>query len=865
MQSTKTIIMTSFSKKQLLLESSSLVKQKKYKEAFDIFKGLSLDLFIDYILFNNPGKNSKTLGLTGPLNNKEAARFFWQEYLPNDLDFVDSLLTHDCVHELFKNYFKQNQPSKKLLDFLAKKHPHKLIELIRLNEAFLSSVHYQSFSFMEKHQEPYLKKHYQVFTLLKTAIENLEKDLLSHSTIIKEADFWNLFVKLTFYLEKKVFLSETFELIEIGAGCIVQMLKWNLHLSENGPKPISEDGFVVLQLAELEKVKQNEEQYFNCPLIKAFDKTLDYHYTKANIVQSYCYNLNIEPIETVYKSLELDFTNYQEEYTFRINGLIYNYIWLEYRLLGEKELIELIYQGEFTVRGVSEIDKEINYQMSIEKFACLIMMDEMRIGKIPIPENIAIDKNELFTFIFPFSFWAKARRNVLLKTNYLNWYEYLINTVAFYLHNGVPVMPIRADNKDTLFQLAKDSGTKQISYENIIPLFSIKLEKGNKKVFSPTEKLEDVFQKPVLEINNLYFSMTAILEYYHPTTALYRFFTETYHDNRTVTIKQENTELEQNLALRIKKLGIEKVIYSCEFGKTDTEESTQGDIDIAFEHKGQLYLIEIKRTKYRLNPKERWLEKNNVINKAAKQLNKTETFIKENPSFLKEKLGTLNIFTPGVSIKKFICTSSPEYRGEIVDGCEVISLQEFLLALFYIETSVSSATEKTEQFISFFKFGFFSLQLTQEELEIKRIPLFCPDEATAKEFMSSFNKGIEHSNKQENALAIKYLKDCLDIDPEDSTVLGALANVYADMGNYQEALIYFNKGLEITPGDYLLLTNKAMMYIELGKPLEYFKIMVNVMKMYKTGIFYLQELFSQMIQERKLTEPEIREISLLLT
>ncbi|MCD6163028.1 MAG: tetratricopeptide repeat protein [candidate division Zixibacteria bacterium] len=78
---------------------------------------------------------------------------------------------------------------------------------------------------------------------------------------------------------------------------------------------------------------------------------------------------------------------------------------------------------------------------------------------------------------------------------------------------------------------------------------------------------------------------------------------------------------------------------------------------------------------------------------------------------------------------------------------------------------------------------------------------------------------------------ISYLQDSLRQDSANIEIIIRIANGYFDLDQYQSAIEYYEKALEIQPDRPLVLTDCAIMYYHLGKndtALEYLNKAINL-------------------------------------
>ncbi len=71
-----------------------------------------------------------------------------------------------------------------------------------------------------------------------------------------------------------------------------------------------------------------------------------------------------------------------------------------------------------------------------------------------------------------------------------------------------------------------------------------------------------------------------------------------------------------------------------------------------------------------------------------------------------------------------------------------------------------------------------------------------------------------HSNKKDKA--IRLLKQCQALSPDDLDVYGSLGNSYADIGDYENSFKSFKQALDIVPNEPYILRNYIMALLEDG-------------------------------------------------
>jgi tetratricopeptide (TPR) repeat protein len=64
---------------------------------------------------------------------------------------------------------------------------------------------------------------------------------------------------------------------------------------------------------------------------------------------------------------------------------------------------------------------------------------------------------------------------------------------------------------------------------------------------------------------------------------------------------------------------------------------------------------------------------------------------------------------------------------------------------------------------------------------------------------------------KEHKIAIPLYEKCLQIDPESSSALINLATCYAELGNYESAIMGYKAALDLSPGDSTIIRNLLIM------------------------------------------------------
>lgn len=88
------------------------------------------------------------------------------------------------------------------------------------------------------------------------------------------------------------------------------------------------------------------------------------------------------------------------------------------------------------------------------------------------------------------------------------------------------------------------------------------------------------------------------------------------------------------------------------------------------------------------------------------------------------------------------------------------------------------------------------------------------------EVQALFDVGNKLSEEGKNEEAIEQYKKALEKDPEQTNIMGNMAESYKKLGKYQEALDLYKKAITINPNDAVLYTNMGVVLDKLGKSAE---------------------------------------------
>ncbi len=316
------------------------------------------------------------------------------------------------------------------------------------------------------------------------------------------------------------------------------------------------------------------------------------------LLSTYCYNMNVKPIIKANGDLYLS-ESPKDYYRWKLDGCRYDINRKAYSEFGKerKENALVLLLNDLCLDRIIWKEKEVDTTKVFQPVADLSMQKydayEKRVGLIKFTMEV-LDKTKTWREFYKEI--EKAKKDEEFR-------------------------PCIVVTKSSLFQLAKENDIHEDMLEHYEKLFyDCFCSKFDDKDFARFKKRSyNVMSKPFLEVcPNVYFlptlffanndwfygSAEKIIEMYDSVDEKYR--------------KESTDRMEDLLSNLFKRHGFNT---TCNH---DGDQRKRGDVDITVEYKDTALLIQLKRTKFRPNLSEQYLEIENTDNKAARQLNNYE-------------------------------------------------------------------------------------------------------------------------------------------------------------------------------------------------------------------------------------------------
>ncbi len=312
---------------------------------------------------------------------------------------------------------------------------------------------------------------------------------------------------------------------------------------------------------------------------------------------------------------------------------------------------------------------------------------------------------------------------------------------------------------------------------------------------------------PVINIGDTYFTMNVFQKYNHQMFTLNKLLLSS-EDNTSQNKASKN--MEDDLAMRFKEKGWNS--------KSETEltispnkrylNGDEGDVDVYLEDDTAQILIQFKRNILRTELNEINAEKASD-KKAIKQLNDALVTFQSNPSKypLKHPLQE--------NVKKWVISTSHEWIGMIDEDVRKVNYFDVLELINRLDIkTVKELIKAVEDDI-----------MLKEYVKMDPLSIFEPkdyvlDPDISKkndENIGKYNKALELNRKNQKKEALKLLNNCLKNTPKDPLIHSEIANIYADLKQWNDANNHFEKALEILPRDPWINRNYGVTQIQQGK------------------------------------------------
>jgi tetratricopeptide (TPR) repeat protein len=799
-------------KKEIRKEAKNYFSDKDYRKVIQTIWQLGLD---DFITFGLKNKWFNEVELLNEICNTSKEFQLLFKYYRSD--------------EVLYQYFNSTNRSEKFEKKIALEFPELFIKAVRVNQVFTKTDRFDSLLLINLPKEH--RVHQDVWKHLNAIDSNLWGSINNKIEKLSGYSLAQILNELVVWLENKRFSNkELFENQHLGT---VYSFFIKLYLSKyllNQKEDLTSESFTLFFLKNIDK--QTSEKLSD--LLETISKWVNFN---DSILSAYSFDLDIQP------SIENGIIHFirhpQEYYKWKLDGIRYNLNRLNYFFKGI-EFVEYLTdkEGMQIPKGSKPQDEDGNYQLAIQQWQLTTFLDDLKLNSF-VFKGKEIKSQLLFQPLLTYSKNRNIRYEQGLQKHVdssKNWIESFIKLTKDSIQNNFlennPFFLMSKEEYIALNNIALQQLPKNSS-EEIINLFSFNANPNS--TFNRFNIGYNVWHKPFMQFGDYLFCPMMFLANNDWFYGFAQAGLENLNKRQSIKVRKETaTEMEIHLGDKLKSKN-----WNVKVIDTDFNGNFKGDVDIIVSDRNYELLIQLKRTKFRLDLKEAYYESINTDRKASKQLNDAKKFLERDNDII--KLGN--------KIHKWIVTTSFESVLTEINSCLKINYFDLLQALLnpdiksieqlisYIENDsgiknwlqVLNSKEIPNELKSGIVEAGLPLQLSEPKMY--RQVLFA-DDSSFVEYHNKYNKALELDNKGNKDKAIKILEFCLIENPKDYEVWSALGNIYADKKNFSNSFKCFEKALKIIPNDPFILRNYALAYRDSGNIERTFEIYNKIQRQY---------------------------------
>lgn len=599
------------------------------------------------------------------LTYKDRNEMFWfndiWQALPNkvlDTDLFSLLLNKNLLNSSLYNL--------DLISTCAKLYPTIFTRAVKSSKIFIENESNFTMLKNELKNESSLKDFFLVCDILTKQYRELNDEVISYRQILNSYGYLDLLCLTSLYMMKNIEKSvKNIYLFEHNGRVFSKILQDRLREVDRKKRAIDES-YVQEKLAKY-FISPNQVENFEEfeQLVNVYMELIAF---EEGVLSTFCYDENyIVSLEKEYVCLTP--LNVEKVITWHWDGnkvIASNKYYLE-------EAMDYVVQEYKNSRFGNPENEELNKSIFVWVNANMNMLADL----YGVDKSIHLDNHttlEILPVVQGLSsligLYGKEFINKYLdfKKGYINFWE------AKYYFIGKGIL----DDKDRLplvhsriGKFAKVLNDQfQITYGNEIEKF---WTNDLRDINRTKQKIPNLFEKPLLKIDDYVFKIPWVLALQNPTTTFLNSLLRVHH-NRPDR-KNEVHISEKFIHNLFKDNGF---IVESSFDLPGDENKDIGDIDVICSKDGYLFILELKSTYIRTSMQEAWVYKSKVLRKAGHQLYKRVKAVK---SLLAENNEFTQKFGKHTHIYSWIVDTSFDFDHEYFEGSLKISMFEIMYAL----------------------------------------------------------------------------------------------------------------------------------------------------------------------------------------
>lgn len=798
--------------KLLKKKANQAFDKNDYQSAFKFLWKSGVDEFVAYSQKERPADRRKNLPAK---TNWLELDFFWSDFLYQE-DVFQKLFSSFHAQDLLHLHFTvQKKNSKKLLSELARQFPEVFIEAVRVNQLFLREDLIELITELELPES--LKAHSATWKVLYHRDSTIWKQVEAEFGKLKTLSLNQLFVQAIIWIEQNRFgQSEQEEMHFSGVySLFAELVSTQSDLAKLKFEAGLMYGCFYNKMVELSKMNPSK-RLASLEIHPMMSLLSDWQALDTRIIEPYSFELATN-VQDEGGKLTL-FETPKRHYNWLVDEARYQFCQMQYQENGYRLLDSLEKEGIIKIPS-----NETNLNQTIYLKSCSTACFLMDLHLESIEDLLGGEKGGKLKNIFAMIGYCTNR---LFRYNseldsYANYNNYSTDWVDTYLpifmeetfkndRENFPFI-LKALSEYKALNEKVETAFDEIFTEQLLETFAY----SPNKYFNRHNRNYDIWEQPFLKIGEhiftptFFFASNGFLFSYVQNEFLNRENNRKSRDKRKASEatrkgKQETEAMEKGIGERLSEKNKNWEIRVADNAFTN-KMNPNGDVDIFLQDETATLFIQLKRTKFRLAPKEAYYESINVDAKASKQLNKAEKFLKKRTDLYEAKHKPT----------KWIVSTSFEKANTIVNDCRKINYFELLNALGNPNANtvkdliVCLENDKhLHDFVSGKQSGKVNMYYESISLPIKPFnsheyqhdfEITDNAKAQANAQLSKEAGQLFMDGKQQESIN-KYVK-CIERFPENVVLYSILGNILYEGGLQDEAVQMYDASLALLPDD----------------------------------------------------------------
>ncbi len=636
-------------------------KEQLKKTILEAFTSEDFSLGFDLLLTLEHYEIAHYLTENKILLNKSIASHFWNEYCLLNFEKVFSFNFSETI---LNWYLKDlSQFNDELNRYLIEKESKKFLKSIKRNRAFLNEKYFSKIQSLVWNQKD--RTEVEAMKILQGYHLELQQNIVTDWQEIEQYDFNEILCALTVWVDESFISTEEAgdqEILRWIYNYIVSFLFSKKEIN----KPLTEKEFDKLFIETIYKAEKEKFEFF-------FESVKRWLIFETTYLTSFCFDDNfITVIEN--GEIRFDFASQEkyEQYQNDTNRYLVN----ERRYLrsAAEEMDSQLKKGTLVIPGTDEDSQNINGYLHLQYLKSVMILDDLQI------EQVKFDRKEsnykaLIQGLMTYSHNRQIRYSEpmrIMKYQGYQWHEAYISNI----HNGElegltnPPLAYIYENRNEFVKFYSEAAEYMSNKEIEAMISHFTYSFTSTYTFNPFYTRYSVWETPLLNIGNTVFTPMCFFTsndwFYGMIQRGLSIYSNDWHTNE---LEKTSKEMESFLAEKF----IENKFNTFVFNDSN---KIDGDIDIFVNDGKTQLLIQLKRTRLRLDLAADYREQMVTDLKASGQINQVILSLKENPA-----LGIEIYENP----KKWIVTTSFERLLTEIDDCLKVNYFDLIWALRYMK------------------------------------------------------------------------------------------------------------------------------------------------------------------------------------